>query len=64
LLNALLFEQAGQVSALEPQEFGGFGLTPIAPAHGFFENTCTVPFEEIFSQGNEILGTIPQGRQR
>jgi hypothetical protein len=63
LLNAFLFEQAGQVRSLEAQEFGGFDLPPIAPAHSCFENACTVLFEEIFSQGNEILGTISQGGQ-
>jgi hypothetical protein len=48
---------------LKPQEFGGFDLTPIAPAQGFFENACTVLFEKICSQGNEILGTISQAGQ-
>jgi hypothetical protein len=38
MLNALLLEQAGQVSAWDPQEFGCFGLTPIGATHGFFKN--------------------------
>ena len=38
LLDIFLFEEAGEISALEIKQFGCFGLIPVAAAHGLLQD--------------------------